>query len=132
MIIFVDTSAFLAVLDRDDRNHARAQRHWESLIRQEVTLLCTSYVLVETVALLQNRFGIHAVRVFHEDIMPLLLVDWVGEELHGGGMTGLVTASRRNLSLVDCVSFEAMRRRGVERAFAFDRHFREQGFADMD
>jgi predicted nucleic acid-binding protein len=29
---------------------------------------------------------------------------------------------------VDCVSFAAMRRVGAERAFAFDRQFRQQGF----
>ena len=31
-------------------------------------------------------------------------------------------------SLVDCVSFEVMRRRGITRAFAFDRHFADAGF----
>jgi len=42
---------------------------------------------------------------------------------------GLLTAGRRELSLVDCVSFACMRRQGLTRAFHFDRHFREQGFA---
>jgi predicted nucleic acid-binding protein len=30
---------------------------------------------------------------------------------------------------VDCVSFETMRRNGVTRAFALERHFRQQGFS---
>ena len=31
-------------------------------------------------------------------------------------------------ALVDCVSFEVMRRRGITRAFAFDRRFADAGF----
>jgi len=33
--------------------------------------------------------------------------------------------------LVDCVSFQTMRARGVRTAFCFDAHFREQGSAAM-
>jgi len=32
------------------------------------------------------------------------------------------------LSLVDCVSFEVMRRIGMNRVFCFDPHFEEHGF----
>jgi predicted nucleic acid-binding protein len=42
------------------------------------------------------------------------------------------SARRRDLSLVDCVSFEVMRRNGITRAFAVDRHFQELGFSDAD
>ena len=48
MTVFVDTSAFLAVLDADDVNHFQASRVWQDLITQEVPLVCNNYVLVET------------------------------------------------------------------------------------
>lgn len=69
-----------------------------------------------------------ALRTFHEDIVPLLQVEWVGEELHQRGADAVLTANRRNLSLVDCTSFAAVRRLGIKQVFAFDRHFAEQGF----
>ena len=47
--------------------------------------------------------------------------------LHGRASTAFFTAGDRNLSLVDCVSFEVMRNVGIETAFTFDRHFSEQG-----
>jgi predicted nucleic acid-binding protein len=48
--------------------------------------------------------------------------------IHEAAIAALLAAGRRQLSLVDCSSFELMRRREVSRAFAFDRHFREQKF----
>lgn len=128
MTVFVDTSAFFAVLDRDDANHAEAKNVWTRLVREAATFLTNNYVVVETAALLQHRLGMAAVRVFQEEIMPLLQIDWISEERHRGGMEALLAAGRKKLSLVDCVSFQTMRENGVRSAFCFDTHFREQGF----
>jgi len=128
MSVFVDTSAFFAVLDADDENHDAAKQMWEDLLAQEAVLACSNYVLVETLALVQRRLGIPAVRVFQEDIMPVLNIEWVDESLHQVGIASVLAASRRELSLVDCVSFEIMRRSGIKTAFVFNHHFDEQGF----
>jgi uncharacterized protein len=130
MSVFADTSALLAVLNSGDENHARAARVFRSLLESDEQLVTTSYVLVETVALLQHRFGLSAVRGFQDALAPVLEVVWVDAELHAEATAALVTANRRELSLVDCVSFACMRRQGLTRAFHFDRHFREQGFAN--
>ncbi len=126
--VFVDTSALLAVLDADDRNHPRAKEAWARLLEEDAPAVTTNYVLVETFALVQRRLGLEAVRVLAEDVLPVLAVLWVDEETHRRGLSALLTAGWRELSLVDCVSFEAMRQLGLETAFAFDRHFAEQGF----
>jgi len=128
MSVFVDTSALLAVLDADDDFHPPARRIWGDLLQRTEDLFCTSYVLVECFALVQNRLGIAAVRVLTEDILPVLRVHWVAPEEHLAGVSALLTAGRRDLSLVDCVSFDNMRRLGVSDAFAFDQDFVEQGF----
>lgn len=44
-------------------------------------------------------------------------------------LSALLAANRRQLSFVNCCSFEVMRSLGMERAFAFDANFKEQGFA---
>ena len=128
MSVFVDTSTFFAILDADDENHDVARQMWGDLLTQEAVLICSNYVLVETLALVQRRLGIPAVRVFQEDIMPVLNVEWVDESLHQVGIASVLAAARRRLSLVDCVSFEIMRRLGIKTAFVFDHHFEEQGF----
>jgi predicted nucleic acid-binding protein len=83
---------------------------------------------VETTALLQNRIGMDGLRTFSADILPVLRIYWVDEGLHRSAHHALLVSARRNLSLVDCTSFEAMQRLGLEIAFCFDVHFGEQGF----
>jgi len=126
--VFVDTSAFYAVLDRDDSNHERASRTWTRLLRESSTLRTTNYVLLETCALLQHRLGLPALRSFHEDVVPLLEVDWILGSRHQAGIEAALAAARKKLSLVDCVSFQVMRAHGLRDVFCFDTHFREQGF----
>jgi predicted nucleic acid-binding protein len=128
MRVYIDTSAFYALLDRDDANHQRAKDVWANLLKNENTLITSNYVLVETFALIQHRLGIEAVRGFQNDILPLVNIEFVAAELHRSGVSALLSASRRNLSLVDCVSFEMMRTLEIRTAFAFDPHFKEQGF----
>jgi len=128
MSVYVDTSAFLAVLDADDENHEAAKKVWIDLLDSRGAILCNSYVLVETYALVQHRLGMEAVRAFHEDIFTVLQLEWSADALHRQAADALLTANRRNLSLVDCASFATMRRLGIKKVFAFDRHFFEQGF----
>jgi predicted nucleic acid-binding protein len=125
---FVDTSALLAVLDADQSRHAEAAAAWRALLEGDAPLVVTNYVLVETYALAERRLGVEAVRVLTHDFVPLLVVEWIDEATHTAAVAALLTAGRRGLSLVDCASFLAMRRRGVTRAFAFDADFVEQGF----
>ena len=71
MSVFLDTSALLAVLDADDLHHAKAREVWADRIGRAENLVCTNYVLVETIALVQHRLGMEAVRSLVEDILPL-------------------------------------------------------------
>jgi len=128
MNIFVDTSAFLAVLDESDTHHRTAKPFWTKIINGGDVLLSHNYILVETSALISRQLGMEAVRVFEQDITPILHIIWVTKEIHFAAAGAQLAANRSALSLVYCVSFEVMRRTGVQKAFAFDRHFRDYGY----
>ena len=128
MTEFVDTAAFFALLDADDRNGDRARAHLRELIVGEVELLTHEYVVVETTALVQRRLGLVALRRFVDDLLPLVQVAWVDEDLHREAREALLAAGRRAVSLVDWTSFLIMRRHGVRRAFTFDPDFGAEGF----
>jgi len=127
--VFVDTSAFYALLDRDDSNHRKAREEWNDLLHNlDNTLVTSNYVVVEIFALAQNRLGMEAARGLQEDLLPLVNIEWIDADTHRAGVSAFLAASRRRLSLVDCVSFEIMRTLGIKTAFAFDPHFKERGF----
>jgi predicted nucleic acid-binding protein len=131
MTVFVDTSALIAVLDRDQAEHARSARVWETLLDDEESLVTSSYVLVETIALTQARLGMDAVHAIDDVVQPLMRVIWVDAEIHARAMAALRLSARRKLSLVDCVGFEVMRMLGITQAFSIDRHFRHAGFSTV-
>ncbi|ACA58963.1 type II toxin-antitoxin system VapC family toxin [Candidatus Desulforudis audaxviator] len=128
MMVYLDTSAILAVLDADDQYHNVAKTQWKSLLHSDTILVCSNYILVETYALVQRRLGMGAVRLLSTDIEPIVRVIWVDEQTHRRGEAAVIAAQRKELSLVDCVSFVVMRQAGIREAFTFDRHFAEQGF----
>ena len=45
-------------------------------------LVCTNNNHVETFALVQWRLGMDAVRKLEEDILPMLVIDWMDAESH--------------------------------------------------
>jgi uncharacterized protein len=126
--IFTDTSAFYAMLDADDTGHRKVKDAWAKLLKSDSFLITSNYILVETFALVQNRLGIEAVRVFQEDVVPLLDIRWIDAPVHAAATSALLAAGRKQLSLVDCSSLEIMRRAGIRQAFTLDKHFREYGF----
>ena len=127
MTSFVDTSALLAVLHADDANHQAAS----DLLRRFAgsPLITHNYVVLETTALLQRRFGVGAVRLFSERLLPLLEVVWIDTDRHQRALSTLLARRRRSVSLVDWASFELMRELGIGDAFAYDQDFRQEGFA---
>lgn len=127
MTVFVDTSALLALLDADEARHGQAVETWRRLLDNDEQLITSNYVLVETYALVQRRLGSEAVDELTSHVLPLIEVDWIDRALHDAAVSALIAARQRDLSLVDCASFEVARRRRARKAFAFGRHFSARG-----
>jgi uncharacterized protein len=125
---FVDTSAFYALIVANDPGHARAKRVLTLLLDGRDQLVATSFVVHETVTLLQARLGMQPVRLFAERFLPHIEVVAVEGQLLSRSLEALLAAARRHVSFTDWTSFIVMREYRIRRAFAFDPHFAEQGF----
>jgi len=126
--VYADTSALYALLVRSEQGHATVRAAFSDLLDDDRPIWTTSFVLVETMALLQHRIGLEAAHDFDEDILPVLRLRWVDEDLYRRGIDRLWREDRRSLSLVDCVGFEFMKAEGITTAFAIDPHFTRAGF----
>lgn len=130
--IFIDTSAFYALMDRSDSNHEKARNLWLSLLDEESHLKTTNYIIIETLALLQSRLGFEAAYLYSSNILGLVDILWINEPRHNLAFELWLSLGRKKLSFVDCISFITMRHYRLENVFGFDRHFEEQGFKILD
>ena len=128
MIIFADTSAFFALIVQDDLMHVRARENFAYFSKNDVQLLTSSYILLETFTLLQRRIGLEAVQDFNAKIFPLLEIIWVDAEWHNRAIQRVLVQKRKDISLTDCLSFEIMEALEITEAYTFDRHFADHGF----
>lgn len=127
--VFADTSGFLALMDKDDSHHAAAVGDWKTMAQNRCVLWTSDYVRLESCSLVQRRLGAGALREFHDHILPVATIIPVEEDGFERAFAQWRIAQLRHLSMVDLTSFDCMHRGKIPRAFTFDRHFQEQGFA---
>lgn len=126
--VYVDTSAFYSTLVQADADHAVARETFARLRDERVRLVANSYVILETLTLLQRRWGIEPVRDWERRMEPVVEIAWVDAETHRRAMVALLASADRRISLTDWSSFEVIRQARIERVFSFDGHFRNRGF----
>ena len=126
-MIFLDTSAVMALADTGDEHHAKAVAAMARLASEGHALLTHNYVLIESAALLQRRLGLQSALAFLADAEKLT-VHWVALGDHTEAVGLLAERNRRGLSLVDCMSFIVMKKYGVTAALAYDADFEAEGF----
>ena len=93
--VFVDTSALLALMNAEDHLHGRAVEAANALRSTGAGLVTTSYVMVETYALLDRRLG-------REDLhqqVAIRVVSGPSERRDGAGDSPLPPAAARGRSL---------------------------------
>lgn len=125
-MIFLDTSAIVALANRSDARHAEARAVVES-VPDPAEFLTHNYVVTEAFALLHRRLGLRVALRFAEESSIFDIV-WVDRRLHETAVKSLARKGSRRSSLVDELSFRVMRERGIRRAFAFDPDFEREGF----
>ena len=126
-MIFLDTSAVVALADSSDENHTEAVAALDRVAARGQGVLTHNYILVESAALLQSRIGLRSALAFLSDAEKFT-VHWVTPRDHADAVTRLAERNRRGLSLVDCMSFTVMRNYGVSAALAYDADFEAEGF----
>ena len=132
--IFVDTSAFYALADGQDRNHRSARKALSSLDHNGRDLVTTTYVVDEILTLVRYRLGHKRAVILGEKLMAS---EWcrvieVSEGLRRSAWEIFVRHDDQSFSFTDCTSFAAMKAMRVDEAFTFDRRdFLAAGFTPL-
>lgn len=126
--IYVDTSAFYALMDRSDPYHKSAKALWPGLLDEHISLLTSNYIVAESLSLIQHRLGYKAAGIWYRDVLGVLDVYWVDQATHRLGYELWMGLGRYQYSLVDCISYVIMHHNHIEKAFCFKCNYTEQGF----
>lgn len=122
MTIFIDSSALVALVDRDDAAHATMVEAYNQLLDERYRMFTTNYVMAETYDLLMAGVGPAIARqwlryakldVYHAD----------EQDLRKARQEALRATSGNGLSLTDAVSLSVMKRLNVADALAADPNF---------
>lgn len=128
--IFVDTSAFKAIVDDKDDFYFDSERIFEEIIESGCGLVTSNYIIDECATLVKVKSGLVKALFFREflskcvptiDIHRVLIKD----ELEAWKW---FKKDWSKLSFTDCVSFAMMKRLGIKKVFGFDKHFERAGF----
>ena len=124
--VFVDTSAWYAVMNQHDAHHQRAQHFLKT---HTGTFLTTNYVITETANLILLRLGATLALKFLETIGQSQLVEviYLSPEHHERTVALFAQWAEKGLSVTDCSSLLIMQEHQLTHAFCFDRDFIRAG-----
>jgi predicted nucleic acid-binding protein len=135
-MIFVDTSAFLALVNEKDNNHLAAVRFLEDIKNGRVKIkkiITSDYIIDETLTRIRYAVGHREAVEWGREILASNVVEKleVGREIFEFAWELFEKYEDKRLSFTDCTSFAIMKKSGVERAFSFDRDFEKMGFVSL-
>lgn len=135
-MIFVDTSAFLALVNEKDKNHVAAIRFLEDIKNGKVKvkkIITSTYIIDETLTRIRYTVGHKEAVQWGKDILASKVVEKVdvGNEIFELAWKLFETYEDKVLSFTDCTSFAIMKKSRIEKAFSFDGDFKNAGFVLM-
>ena len=132
MKVFVDTSAWIALMVSADDHHAEATRVFERLLAENALVITSNYVLAETLTWLRYEVGFQVAVDFHLVIERAradkrLRLEWVDEAVSSQAWLLFTGFADQELSVADCTSAVIARQLESD-VFAYDQDFVTLGF----
>ncbi len=131
--VFVDTAAWLALVNTRDALHVPAQRVLNDLRRQGAQLTTTEFVLIEVAnALSAPTFRTQVVALIDGlRLLPDVVIVPADTTLLAAGWQLYRARPDKEWSLTDCASFIVMQQEQITQVFTSDRHFEQAGFIKL-
>ncbi len=129
MKLFVDTSALVALADRNDQRHDAAKRFLETL-PSAARFYTSNYVIDETITRLRTLAGVEVAAKTAEAIWSseLYQIHAIDHTVEREALQILRKYADHRLSFTDCTTTVLLEQLDIDRIFAFDDDFRKLGY----
>ena len=130
MRLFVDTSAWLALNNKNDQHHDEAVSKITKVRQQKIQLVTSEYVFNESVTIIRYRISHRAAVAFGDALISsnVASIEDITDEERLKAWVLFKKYRDKDLSFTDCTSFALMVKLKLQKAFSFDNHFKQVGF----
>ena len=130
MRLFVDTSAWLALNNKNDQHHDEAVSKITKVRQQKIQLVTSEYVFNESVTIIRYRISHRAAVAFGDALISsnVASIEDIADEERLKAWVLFKKYRDKDLSFTDCTSFALMVKLKLQKAFSFDDHFKQVGF----
>jgi predicted nucleic acid-binding protein len=135
-MIFVDTSAFLALVNEKDNNHVAAKQLLDKIKNGKIRItkiITSDYIIDETLTRILYSIGHKEAVEWGKYILASKVIEKIeiGREIFLLAWELFQTYEDKKLSFTDCTSFALMNKKGMEKVFSFDGDFERLGFVPI-
>jgi predicted nucleic acid-binding protein len=129
--IFADTSAWFALLSKNDKNHQKIKNIYQTLLENNNTLVLSNQILGETFTLIRykienNNLPFKFIKLINKSMMIKKI--HIEAKTEKNAIKILENYKDQRFSYVDATSFAVMNRLDLKYALSLDRHFAAAGF----
>jgi predicted nucleic acid-binding protein len=131
--VFVDTVAWIALLNADDALHTPAQQVMEELRQARARLITTEFVLLEVADALSAPSARSKTVAFIKGLrqLPILRIVPLAQDLLDESWSLYAQRSDKDWGLTDCTSFVVCMQEQITQVFTSDHHFEQAGFTNL-
>ena len=131
--IFVDTSAFVALFYKKDKNYLKAKIILEKIKEENALMIITDYIFDECITGIMSNTGHNVAVMAGEFILTSKIIEifWLDEPLKYKAWDFFKKYSDKEFSFTDCTSFVLMKDMKIRDYFAFDEDFKMTGLIDV-
>ncbi len=127
---FIDSSAWVAIVDPGAPNHKRATSYFTHLLESDAKLVTNNIVVDEALDQLKQRFDADLVtrfmKIIDESMLTInLRMDWISRRIRRAALNNFLRSNNKDLTLRYFYIKETLKRKKVDIIFSFDRTLEE-------
>ncbi|MDI3547221.1 MAG: uncharacterized protein PWR10_873 [Halanaerobiales bacterium] len=133
MIVFIDTSGWLAVAIKNDKNHRKAVNYYKRILNEGNLLITSDYIIDETITRLRYDLSYGKAIQFKKLIdqaedEDLLRIEWIDRKIFDKAISIFRKYNDQLFSFTDCTSFALCEENNIKNVFAYDDDFITMGY----